>query len=63
VVLWRLGAALLVAAGFALPHATLAEGDGFTLRLELMIPLLLARVALAVPLLLAVYRLRELLFA
>ncbi|MGI5241904.1 hypothetical protein [Dactylosporangium sp. CA-139066] len=67
VVFWRIGAAVVVAAGFALPHATLADEHGFTLRLELMIPLLVARLALTVPLVIAVLRLRprlrELLFA
>ena len=68
VVLWRVGAAIALAAGFALPHAAAADGGhGFQLRLELMIPLLAARLALAVALFVAVLRLRprlhQLLFA
>jgi hypothetical protein len=42
VVAWRIGVVATVAAGFALPHASLIDGHSFELRLELTIPLLLA---------------------
>ncbi|WP_433616645.1 hypothetical protein ACQP2P_15375 [Dactylosporangium sp. CA-139114] len=59
VVAWRTGVVATVAAGLALPHASLVDGHWFELRLEWMIPLLLARVALAALFVVAVFGLRR----
>ncbi|HTJ39976.1 MAG TPA: hypothetical protein VL738_42805 [Dactylosporangium sp.] len=59
VVAWRIGIVATVAAGFALPHASLVDGHWFELRLEWMIPLLLARLALTALFVVAVFGLRR----
>lgn len=58
-VAWRLGAAVTVAATFALPHTGLI-GDGlFTARLEWMVPVLLARLGLVALLVVAAQGVRR----
>jgi hypothetical protein len=59
VVAWRIGVVATVAAGFALPHASLVDGHRFELRLEWMIALLMARLALTALFVVAVFGLRR----
>jgi hypothetical protein len=59
VVAWRIGVVATVAAGFALPHASLLDGHRFEVELQWMIPLLVVRVALTALLVVAVFGLRR----
>lgn len=59
IVLWRIGVAATIAAAVALPHADLFGGDRFRVRLRWMEPILAARLALVVLLVLALIGLRR----